>query len=60
MEVRINREIREYTESMFFGLTMRQFIFTCLAIAVSIISYFLLKPLIALLRKQQYVLGFDA
>ena len=27
MEVRINREIREYTESMFFGLTLRQFIF---------------------------------
>ena len=48
MEVRINREIREYTESMFFGLTMRQFIFTCLAIAVSIISYFLLKPLIGI------------
>lgn len=48
MEVRINREIREYTESMFFGLTMRQFIFTCLAIAASIISYFLLKPLIGI------------
>ena len=48
MEVRINREIREYTESMFFGLTMRQFIFTCLAIAASILSYFLLKPLIGI------------
>lgn len=48
MEVRINREIREYTESMFFGLTMRQFIFTCLAIVASIISYFLLKPLIGI------------
>ena len=48
MEVRINREIREYTESMFFGLTMRQFIFTCLAVAASILSYFLLKPLICI------------
>lgn len=48
MEVRINREIREYTESMFFGLTMRQFIFTCLAIAASILSYFFLKPLIGI------------
>ena len=48
MEVRINREIREYTESMFFGLTMRQFIFTCLAVAASVISYFLLKPLIGI------------
>ncbi|MCQ4638636.1 PrgI family protein, partial [Anaerovorax odorimutans] len=25
MEVKINREIRDYTESMFFGLSMRQF-----------------------------------
>ena len=48
MEVRINREIREYAESMFFGLTMRQFIFTCLAVAASILSYFFLKPLIGI------------
>ncbi len=27
MEVKINREIRQYTESMFFGLSMRQFFF---------------------------------
>lgn len=27
MEVKINREIRNYTEAMFFGLSMRQFIF---------------------------------
>lgn len=27
MEIKINREIRNYTESMFFGLSMRQFIF---------------------------------
>lgn len=46
MEVKINREIREYTESMFFGLTMRQFIFTVLALVSSVLSYFLLKPLI--------------
>ena len=25
LEVKINREIRNYTESMFFGLSMRQF-----------------------------------
>lgn len=29
MEVKINREIRNYTESMFFGLSLRQFIFFC-------------------------------
>lgn len=27
MEVKINREIRSYTEAMFFGLSMRQFFF---------------------------------
>lgn len=48
MEVKINREIREYTESMFFGLTMRQFVFTALALIASIGSYFLLKPLIGI------------
>ena len=48
MEVKINREIREYTESMFFGLTLRQFIFTVFAAAASIISYFLLRPVIGI------------
>lgn len=48
MEVKINREIREYTESMFFGLTLRQFIFTVLAAATSIISYFILRPVIGI------------
>ena len=48
MEVKNNREIREYTESMFFGLTLRQFIFTVLAAAASIISYFLLRPVIGI------------
>lgn len=44
MEVKINREIRNYTESMFFGLSMRQFIFSILAIGVAVGLYFLLKP----------------
>ena len=44
MEVKINREIRNYTESMFFGLTMRQFVFSVLAIIVAVGLYFLLKP----------------
>ena len=44
MEVKINREIRQYTESMFFGLSMRQFVFSLLAIAVAVGLYFLLKP----------------
>ncbi len=44
MEVKINREIRDYTESMFFGLSLRQFVFSVLAILVAVGSYFLLKP----------------
>ena len=44
MEVKINREIRNYTESMFFGLSMRQFIFSALAILVAVGLYFLLNP----------------
>jgi hypothetical protein len=44
LEVKINREIRNYTESMFFGLSMRQFFFSVLAILVAVGLYFLLKP----------------
>jgi len=44
MEVKINREIRQYTESVFFGLSLRQFIFSLLAVGVAVLLYFLLKP----------------
>lgn len=44
MEVKINREIRSYTESMFFGLSMRQFVFSVLGIGVAVGLYFLLRP----------------
>ena len=48
MEVRINREIREYTESMFFGLTLRQFIFSVLACAIAVLIYYTFKPVLGL------------
>lgn len=44
MEVKINKEIRNYQESMFFGLSMRQFVFSILSIVVAVGLYFLLKP----------------
>ena len=44
MEVKINREIRNYTESMFFGLSMRQFICSVCGCAVAVILFFFLKP----------------
>jgi len=44
LEVKINKEIRNYTESMFFGLSLRQFIFSVLACGVAMGLYFLLRP----------------
>ena len=44
MEVKINKEIRNYTESMFFGLSLRQFIFSVFACGVAVGLYFLLRP----------------
>lgn len=43
MEVKINREIRNYTESIFFGLSLRQFIFSVLACIVAVLIYFLFR-----------------
>ena len=48
MEVKINREIRDYTESMFFGLSLRQFIFSLSAVAVAVGIYFILKPYVGI------------
>ena len=44
MEVKINKDIREFSESIFFGLSMRQFIFSIMACLVAVALYFLLKP----------------
>ena len=43
MEVKINKEIRNYTENIFFGLTLRQFIFSLLAVATTVLLYFVSK-----------------
>jgi hypothetical protein len=48
LEVKINREIRNYTESMFFGLSMRQFIFSILAVGIAVVLYLLLKPVVGM------------
>ncbi len=44
MEIKIPKEIREYRESIFFGLTTRQFICSLLALGVAVGVYFLLQP----------------
>ena len=44
LEIKINKEIRNYTESMFFGLSMRQFFFAIIGVVVAVVMYFLLRP----------------
>jgi hypothetical protein len=46
MEVKINREIRDYQESIFFGMNLRQLIFALLAVGVAVgICFGLREPL---------------
>lgn len=44
MEIKINREIRNYSEAVYFGLNLRQFIFSVFACGVAVGLYFLLRP----------------
>ena len=44
MEIKINKEIRNYTESMYFGLSLRQFIFSILACIFAVGFYFIFRP----------------
>lgn len=44
MEVKINKEIKDYNESIYFGLSLRQFIFSVIACGFAVFVYFLLKP----------------
>ena len=43
IEVKINKEVRNYQESLFFGLNLRQLLFSALAVAASLAVYFGLK-----------------
>ena len=40
MEIKINKEIRNYKETIFFGLPMRQFVCAVLAVGVAVGLYF--------------------
>lgn len=46
MEVKINREIRDYTEAIFFGMNLRQCICSALGAAAAVAAYFAAKPLL--------------
>lgn len=41
MEVKINKEIRDYTESIVLGLSLRQCFFSVLACIIAVLFYFL-------------------
>ena len=43
MEIKVNKEIRDYTETVFWGLSMRQFVFSAIACMVSVLLYFILR-----------------
>ena len=40
MEIKINKEIRTYKETIFFGLSLRQFICSVLAVGMAVFIYF--------------------
>ena len=46
MEVKINKEIKQYSEKIFFGLSLRQFICSGLACGVAVGIYFIFKPIL--------------
>ena len=46
LEVRINKEVRDYQESVFFGLSLRQLIFALLAVLVAVGVYFGLRNIV--------------
>ena len=48
MEVRINKEIRNFTEAIFFGLSLRQCIFSVLALGISVGIFFGLRDYIGM------------
>ena len=43
MEIKIPKEVRQHSETIFFGLSTRQFICAVLAVGVAIGAYFLTK-----------------
>lgn len=46
MEVKIPKEIRDYQESMFWGLSLRQCVCSLLAVGVAVLLYFALREVI--------------
>lgn len=45
MEIKIPKEVRQHKETIFFGLSTRQFVCAVLAVGMAVGVYFLLKPI---------------
>jgi len=45
LDIKIPKEIRDYQESIFFGLSARQFCCSLLAVGAAVALYFALRPL---------------
>jgi len=48
MDVKIPKEIRDYQESIFFGLSVRQFVFSVAAVGVAVLLYFTLRKAVGI------------
>ena len=48
IEVKVIKEIRDYKESIFFGLTARQFFCSLLAVGTAVGLYFLFSPMLGI------------
>ena len=47
MEIRLFKEIRNYSETIFFGLSLRQFLFAALAVGCSAAVYFIFRSVMS-------------
>ena len=46
MEIKIPKEIRQHRETIFFGLSLRQFLCAALAVGIAVMVYLLLSPVL--------------
>lgn len=45
MEIKVNKEVRDYTESLFMGLSVRQCVYSAIACVVAVFLYFRFEKL---------------
>lgn len=48
MEIKVNKEVRDYTESLFMGLSVRQCVYSAIACVVAVFLYFRFEKLLGL------------